>query len=839
MTQDSEPNRCPRCGASLTNDAPGGHCLRCLAQMGVEEFAVGEDTPLSTGNPAHADFLLGDYELLGEIARGGMGVVYRARQRSLNRIVALKVILSGRFASLHEVLRFRAEAEAAANLHHPNIVAIHEIGDHQGQHFFSMEYVPGQNLSALTRKGPLPAGEAARLARTIAEAIDYAHQQNILHRDLKPSNVILDVQGQPRITDFGLAKRLSGDLGLTLTGQAMGSPGFMPPEQTLARHAAAGPPSDVYGVGAILYHLLTGRPPFQAETVDQVLLQLRETDPVPLRLLNPGVPRDLETICLRCLEKKPEGRYPTAQALAADLGRFLAGEPVHARPVSALARAGRWCRRQPAIAGLLAAIVLIAAGGFAAVLWQLRKTEQANRQFLDLVAEQLRIATEHPKLRSRELLDLRKDLLQVNVPFLDGFAASGQASSDLALRGVVAYQTLAATLSVMGQRNEALTNAVKARALGQSLVRDHPGLRAARREWAEASAFLGKQLRFAGRLSEAEAMHLEAIGLSEPLVRADRAEAEFGAILGDHLADYATFLLSTGRLEEGRSMYQRAMTELRGIRPNNAREAAAIDHAIILAILRGEAHLAWYEPAQSDRTNALSEALRLGWRLAQGRNLSAEDQYQLANLRTFLGEAQAQVGAISDAEQSLFLALQEWDALLALPAQEPKFSLGKAAALERLGTVQAAAKRWAEAERAWEASTQALPQSSANTNASPGADSVEQAGHIYAARARSLAAQRRLTEAVDWMRQARALQERLIISDPPQPRYLAPLARLLGEQAELLVEVGQTNEARDALLRAHRGYEQLIAAAPKEPYWRRQAAAVTARLQSIPASGVP
>ncbi len=837
MSQDSGPNRCPRCGALLTNDAPGGLCLRCLASLGVEDLAFGDDPPWSTSNPASTDSLLGDYELLDEIARGGMGVVYRARQRSLNRVVALKVILSGRFASLQEVQRFRAEAEAAANLHHPNIVAIHEIGDHQGQHFFSMEYVAGQNLAALTRKGPLPAKEAARLVRIIADAIDYAHRQNILHRDLKPSNVILDAHGQPRITDFGLAKRLSGDLGLTLTGQALGSPGFMPPEQTMARHATVGPPSDVYGVGAILYHLLTGRPPFQAETVDQVLLQLRDADPVSLRLLNPGVPRDLETICLRCLEKKPENRYPTAQALAADLGRFLAGEPVHARPVSALARAGRWCRRQPAVAALLAVIFLTAAGGFAAVLWQLQKTEQANRQFLDVVAEQLRIATEHPQLRSRELLALRKDLLQVSVPFLDQFAAGGQASPDLALRGAIAYRTLAATLSVMGQRNEAVTNAFKARAIGQLLVRERPGLREARREWAEASAFLGKQLRFAGRLSEAEAMHQEAIGLSEPLVRADPAEAEFGAILGDHLADYATFLLSTGRLEEGRSMYQRAMTELRGIHPNDPRQGAAIQRAIILAILRAEAHLAWYEPAGAERTNALGEALRLGSRFVQGRELPPEERFQMAQLRTFLGEAQAQMGAFTEAEQNLTAALEVWDSLLREPAQEPKFSLGKAGALERLGTVRASAKRWAEAEGAWEESIQALRPSS--TNPSPNPDAVEQVARAYAARARALIVQRRLPEAIDWMQQARVMRESLIVSDPPHPRFLAPLARLLGEHAELLVEAGRPGEAREVLRQARRGYEQLIAAAPKEPYWRRQAEEITIRLQSLPASAAP
>src|SRR6185369_15036807 len=218
----------------------------------------------------------GEYELLEEIARGGMGVVYRARQVRLNRIVALKMILAGQFASQQEVLRFRREAEAAANLRHPGIVAIHEIGEEQGQHYFSMDFVQGRNLAEIIREGRLPARRAARYSQAIADAIHYAHQQGVLHRDLKPSNILIDENDQPRITDFGLAKRVRGDLGLTATGEVLGSPSFMPPEQTSGKSAKVGPPSDVYGVGAILYNLLTGRPPFQAETIDAVLVQLRE-----------------------------------------------------------------------------------------------------------------------------------------------------------------------------------------------------------------------------------------------------------------------------------------------------------------------------------------------------------------------------------------------------------------------------------------------------------------------------------------------------------------------------------------------------------------------------------
>ncbi|MHB8520529.1 MAG: WD40 repeat domain-containing serine/threonine protein kinase [Limisphaerales bacterium] len=301
----------------------------------------------------------GDYELLEEIARGGMGVVYRARQLSLGRIVALKMILAGPLASKHIIQRFRGEVTAAALLQHPNIVAIHDVGVHDGQHYFSMDYVEGQNLSQLVGNRPLPPGKAARYVKLIAEAIHYAHQQGILHRDLKPSNVLVDASDQPRITDFGLAKRFGSDsqlsthdAQLTLTGQMLGSPNFMPPEQASSQRGKVGRHSDVYGLGAILYYLLTARPPFQAESFESVITQLLNTEPVSPRLLNSSVPPDLETICVKCLQKEPSRRYQSAQELADELGRFLHGEPIHARPVTRAERAWRWCRRKPVVASL-------------------------------------------------------------------------------------------------------------------------------------------------------------------------------------------------------------------------------------------------------------------------------------------------------------------------------------------------------------------------------------------------------------------------------------------------------------------------------------------------------
>lgn len=290
-------------------------------------------------NPHARSF--GDYELLGEIARGGMGVVYRARQKSLNRIVALKMVLAGQFASLAEVQRFHAEAEAAAGLDHPGIVPVYEVGQCAGQHFFSMGYVEGRSLAAKVADGPLLPREAAEITQTTAEAVHYAHTHGVIHRDLKPANVLLDKSGQPRVTDFGLAKRVEAGPALTVTGQILGTPSYMSPEQAEVRTNDIGPASDVYSLGAILYELLTGRPPFRAATPLDTLLQVIATDPVPPRLLNPNVPRDLETICLKCLQKDRALRYPTAETLAADLARFLNNEPIQATSINLLERVTR------------------------------------------------------------------------------------------------------------------------------------------------------------------------------------------------------------------------------------------------------------------------------------------------------------------------------------------------------------------------------------------------------------------------------------------------------------------------------------------------------------------
>ena len=325
----------------------------------IREFA---DDQLQSVGPGQQISYVGNYELLEEIARGGMGIVYKACQSMPRRFVAVKLILKGRLATDEDVKRLKAEAQAAGGLQHPNIVAIHEVGEHEGWHYFSMDYVSGRDLSAVLREKVLSPRQAAAYVRQMAEAIHYAHQQGILHRDLKPSNVMIDNDDQVRITDFGLAMRVDDDSKLTRTGQILGSPCYMPPEQAQGKRSLIGPGSDVYAMGAVLYECLTGRPPFRADSFAETIQQVAHVDAPSPRLLNPAVPLDLETICLKCLQKESNERYLTAQQLEDDLSRYLRGEPILARPISVPARVWRWCRRQPVVASLSAATVLSLVG---------------------------------------------------------------------------------------------------------------------------------------------------------------------------------------------------------------------------------------------------------------------------------------------------------------------------------------------------------------------------------------------------------------------------------------------------------------------------------------------
>jgi serine/threonine protein kinase/tetratricopeptide (TPR) repeat protein len=350
--------------ATPTGDAPGG-TMNFQPSAEGDPGATADFRPAApTGAPSgkrkfEVPQSVAGYEVLGVLGRGAMGVVYKARQRGLQRLVALKMILSGEHASELDLARFRAEANAVAQLQHPGIVQIYEVGEDARRPFFSLEFVDGEALDKKIQGTPMAPAQAADLVQKMAEAMAYAHQHGVVHRDLKPANVLMMLDGTPKIGDFGLAKRIDeNESGLTRTGVVMGTPSYMSPEQAEARADDVGPLSDVYSLGAILYDLLTGRPPFRGTSVMDTLQQLRTREPVPPVQLQPGVPHDLETICLKCLQKEGAKRYASATELAADLKRFLNGEPIHARPVSRAERLWRWCRRNPGKAAASAAAVL-------------------------------------------------------------------------------------------------------------------------------------------------------------------------------------------------------------------------------------------------------------------------------------------------------------------------------------------------------------------------------------------------------------------------------------------------------------------------------------------------
>jgi formylglycine-generating enzyme required for sulfatase activity/tRNA A-37 threonylcarbamoyl transferase component Bud32 len=354
------------------------------------------------------------YQVEAVLGHGGMGVVFRARHLRLNRIVALKMALTGSFAAPQERERFRREAEAVAALRHPNVVQVYDVGDTEGRPYFTMELMEGGSLTSKLAGAPQPARQAAALLATLARAVQAAHKAGVVHRDLKPGNVLLTADGTPKVADFGLAQRLEADERLTLSGAVIGTPVYAAPEQARGDRGAVGPRTDVYALGAILYEFLTGRPPFHAGTAAATLQQVVADEPVAPRRLNPSVPADLETICMKCLSKAPARRYGSAEDLANDLGRFQAGEPIQARPVGAAERTWKWAQRRPALAALLG-VVLLALVGLTALSAVALDLEQKARQeadkaskardFLVTIFELSDAGTQTSALTPRQILD--------------------------------------------------------------------------------------------------------------------------------------------------------------------------------------------------------------------------------------------------------------------------------------------------------------------------------------------------------------------------------------------------------------------------------------------------
>jgi serine/threonine protein kinase len=660
---------------------------------------------------------LGDYELLEEVGRGGMGVVYRARQVSLDRIVAVKRLLAGALASPEDVQRFLQEAEAAGRLQHPNIVAVHEAGVHSGQPYFSMDFVEGTSLAAVVRDNPLPAARAAGYVRTLAEAIHYAHGQGLLHRDLKPSNVLIDKDDRPRITDFGLAKRTAGGPQLTATGAVLGTPGYASPEQVDGKRGPVSPASDVYALGAILYELLTGRPPFQAETpIDTFLLAL-EREPVEPRRLNPKVPRDLETVCLKCLQKEPHKRYASARDLADDLGRFLKREPVQARRVGLLERQWRWCRRNPVVAGSLAAVLLALLTGTAVSAYfavQTRQEAETARNERDKVQreknradENLKIArdsiyeaitqtSQNKRLLKHDLEGLRKELLLSAVQTYQKLVQLQEDDEKTQSEQGRALGRLAKITFDIDSPDEAAKLLVLAQDLFARLAQRDPSNPAHQVDVAKTFQHLEIVYRVMGQMDKAEEASRQAVEAWSNLCYAHPPGYQ-GELAGAYL-NRGTLCSETGRLDEAEKAYRKSVETYERL----AREPADLEGQSNLAMAYNSLGAFYHETRRFPLALELfQKALPIRQRLAREHPSELDYQTDLAVSHYNLGNLHSEMGLPDKAEEAYREALRIQEPLAAAHRQVAEYRGAVAGTLNNLGNLYRSTGRRPLAEQTY------------------------------------------------------------------------------------------------------------------------------------------
>jgi len=551
----------------------------------------------------------GDYEIEKELGRGGMGVVYKARQITLNRPVALKMIKAGVLADDAELRRFQNEAEAIALLDHAGIVPIYEVGEHDSQRFFSMKLVEGGNLAEqLARFKDNPRAAATLLAET-AEAVHHAHMRGILHRDLKPANILIDAEGHPHVTDFGMAKRVEADVELTASGAIMGTPAYMSPEQAAGRRGTITTATDVYGLGAILYALLTGNAPFGGESLADTLQAVKERPPEPPRNLNSNVPRDLETICLKCLAKDPRRRYTSAQALADDLRCWLNSRPITARRVGPAERAWLWCKRKPAIAALAASVMLAVVGGTTAIFavqakananlrssndkldqanselkssntlleQQRARAEEREKQAIDAVKKFRDAVADNPELKNNpSLKSLRKTLLKEPLAFFRSLRAGLQADGDtkpesLARLAAASFE-LGTLTNEIGDKQDALIAYRESLEIRQKLADANPGVIAFQSDLARICNSIGSLQGTTGRQAEALASFEQARVIWERLSRENPSVSEFQRSLAWNYHNIGFLQDSTGHHVEALAMLEQA----RAIRDRLVRENPSV-----------------------------------------------------------------------------------------------------------------------------------------------------------------------------------------------------------------------------------------------------------------------
>jgi tetratricopeptide (TPR) repeat protein len=656
--------------------------------------------------PGSAVRYFGDYEIRRELGRGGMGVVYEARQVSLNRPVALKMVKAGLLAGDDELRRFRNEAEAVALLDHPGVVPVYEVGEHDGRQYFSMKLVAGGSLVPLIDRYTHDPRAAARLVAEAAEAVAHAHARGLLHRDLKPANILVDAEGHPHVTDFGLAKKVQADVELTQSGAILGTPAYMSPEQADGHRGAVTTASDVYGLGAVLYALLTGRAPFGGDSVVETLDAVRHAPPRPPTRLNAAVPRDLETICLKCLEKDPRRRYPTAQALAEDLRAWLDSRPITARRVGAAERAWLWCRRRPAVAALAAAVALALVGGTAAVIAvqaranaDLRAANLRVQQRYELAVEAIKTfhtgVSKDFLLKQDQFKELRDRLLKSAADFYGKLGALLGQETDRASRRALAASNfeLAGLSASIGRAEDALAVHQSVLAAREALAAEPGAGLAAKVEVGRSLTAVAWLLHTTGKTGEA----LEALRRAESrLAGPAGTDAEARAALAACRTDLGELLSITGRKAEALAAYRQARADQEALA---AALGATDDTRLGLAdtVVRIGFRLA--ETGRPEEGVAeLRAALAIGQRVADDHPADAAFRGSLAGCHGNLGLLLRWTGRPAEAEAELRAAQAIGRKLAAEMPGVTGLRRGLAAGHHNLGWLLLEMRRPAEAE---------------------------------------------------------------------------------------------------------------------------------------------
>jgi tetratricopeptide (TPR) repeat protein len=819
---------CPVCGdASQTlADVP----LPSQGDLDSTTQPLG-DLPVEAASDHELPALHG-YEILGELARGGMGVVYKARQKGLNRVVALKMILSGAHAGPAEVARFRVEAEAVARLQHPHIVQIYEVGEAQGLPFFSLEFIDGGSLDAQLAGAPQPPRAAAELVAILAEAMHHAHEHGIIHRDLKPANVLLSsvglsseflapdkdtltpsyglrttAYGLPKISDFGLAKPVTGESGLTRTGAVVGTPSYMAPEQ--ANNERVGPAADTYALGAILYEMLTGRPPFRASTAVDTIMQVIAEEPVAPSRLQPKLPVDLETICLKCLEKDSGKRYPTALALAEDLRHFLAGEPIQARPTGMVRRLVKWAKRRPAVAGLIgvsSAAVLVLAGVITASILGLKEQRDFAREQRDLATaakedadlqrqhaetsfERARAAVDRmltrvgdEKLRNVPLMEqLQRDLLEDALKFNQQFLEERGSDASVRKEASLAYLRAAGIRGMLGQQDQAVAAYREAIQLQQQLADEAPDDTERAHALIRSFEALGSELAETNQVAEAEQAYRTAFGLLEGLMRRSPDIPEYRRDLASLHNLQGNLFSRTSRWEEVEKSY---------------RQALAIQDALVAEF-----------PKVPD------------YRREQAQTLD------------FLGLRLVAMQRQDEAEKALQKAVDTMTALVAEFPREAAYRQDLVQCQFNLATMRAERGRSKEAEESFRKTVQLQ---SALVADFPRVPSYRQAlAKYYYNLGLVCESSNRRQDTLEAYRQSAALGEALVAEFPKVPAYQEELAGTLNNMSLVLSASGQKAEAEKVCRRGIHHLEPLVAEFPKTRHYLSQLGNLLAGLADL------